>query len=76
MNDIQRAIFRKQNEIAELYRVTSRPETIFKLKLARLRRELKQLQDIPGHMYNVGCMISYMNYTPRTLSEIIKGENK
>ena len=45
MNDIQRAIFRKQNEIAELYRVTSRPETIFKLKLARLNRELKQLQD-------------------------------
>ena len=45
MNDIQHAIFRKQNEIAELYRVTSRPETIFKLKLARLNRELKQLQD-------------------------------
>jgi calcineurin-like phosphoesterase family protein len=35
------------------------------------REELKQLQDIPGRMYNVGCMISYMNYTPRTLDEIL-----
>lgn len=33
--------------------------------------ELKQLQDLPGHMYNVGCMMSYMNYTPRTLDEIM-----
>ena len=24
------------------------------------------------NMYNVGCMISYMNFTPRTLDEIIK----
>lgn len=35
------------------------------------REELKQLQDIPGRMYNVGCMISYMDYTPRTLNEIL-----
>jgi calcineurin-like phosphoesterase family protein len=25
------------------------------------------------NMYNVGCMMPYMNYTPRTLSEIISG---
>lgn len=25
----------------------------------------------PCNMYNVGCMMQYMNYTPRTLNEII-----
>ena len=35
--------------------------------------ELKQLQDIPMRMYNVGCMMPWMNYTPRTLDEIIEG---
>lgn len=35
--------------------------------------ELRQLQDIPMRMYNVGCMMPWMNYTPRTLDEIIKG---
>lgn len=39
------AILRKENEIAELFKVTPRAESVFKLKLARLRRELKQLQD-------------------------------
>ena len=28
---------------------------------------------IPYECYNVGCMLPYMNYTPRTLEEIIKG---
>ena len=28
---------------------------------------------IPYERYNVGCMMPYMNYTPRTLEEIIKG---
>jgi hypothetical protein len=27
-------------------------------------------------MYNVGAMMSYMDYTPRTLDEIIAGYNK
>lgn len=38
--------------------------------------ELRQLQDIPMRMYNVGCMMDWMNYTPRTLEEIIDGYNK
>ena len=38
------------------------------------QRELKQLQDIPMRMYNVGCMIEYIDYTPRTLQEITGGE--
>ena len=40
-----------------------------------LRTELKQLQDIPMRMYNVGCMMEWMDYTPRTLKEIITFDN-
>lgn len=40
-----------------------------------LRAELKQLQDIPMRMYNVGCMMEWMDYTPRTLEEITDGGN-
>ena len=40
------------------------------------QRELKQIQDIPMRMYNVGCMVEYMAYTPRTLQEIIEESDK
>lgn len=40
-----------------------------------LKRELKQLQDIPMRMYNVGCMMKWMDYTPRTLDEILASNN-
>lgn len=40
-----------------------------------LRSELKQLQDIPMRMYNVGCMMEWMDYAPRTLEEITDGGN-
>lgn len=36
-------------------------------------KEAKALQDIPMRVYNVGCMMDYIGYTPRTLEEIIKG---
>jgi len=35
--------------------------------------ETRQLQDIPMRAYNVGCMMDWIRYTPRTLDEIIKG---
>ncbi len=35
------------------------------------KEELKQLQDIPMRMFNVGCMIPGMDYTPRTIEEIL-----
>lgn len=41
--------------------------------IENFRKELAQLQDIPMRMYNVGCMMPYMDYTPRTLDEIISG---
>lgn len=31
---------------------------------------------IPTLLFNVGCMIEYMNYTPRTLVEIIESNKK
>lgn len=36
-------------------------------------KEARALQDIPMRTYNVGCMMDYMDYTPKTLEEIIKG---
>lgn len=36
---------------------------------------LMQQRGIPYECYNVGCMLPYMNYTPRTLNEIISGAN-
>lgn len=36
-------------------------------------KEARALQDIPMRAYNVGCMMDYMNFTPRTLEEIIEG---
>lgn len=34
-----------------------------------------QQRDLPYKCYNVGCMLPYMNYTPRTLDEIIAANN-
>lgn len=36
-----------------------------------IRREMIELYDKPCDMFNVGCMLDYMNYTPRTLEQII-----
>ena len=43
--------------------------------LENWKKELQQLQDLPMRMYNVGVMINYMNYCPRTLDEILEGAN-
>ena len=34
---------------------------------------MPELRFIPFNAYNVGCMLDYMSYTPRTLEEIMKG---
>ena len=31
---------------------------------------------VPSGLFNVGCMIEYMNYTPRTLEEIVDGSKE
>lgn len=38
------------------------------------KRQMSELYDKPCLMWNVGAMIPHMNYTPRTLDEIIGGE--
>ena len=46
--------------------------------IAKLRREVKANSTgygtPSGNFINVGCMMPYMNYTPRTLDEIIAGD--
>lgn len=37
------------------------------------KRQFRDLYDKPCNMFNAGAMMSYMNYTPRTLDEIIEG---
>lgn len=36
-----------------------------------VKREMRELYDRPCEMYNVGAMMNYMNFTPRTLEEIL-----
>ena len=44
--------------------------------MKRVKYEMVALYDKPCNMFNVGCMIPYMNYTPRTFEEIIHSEDK
>lgn len=37
------------------------------------RKELAELQNLPMRMINVGCMMPWMGYTPRTLKDILEG---
>lgn len=37
------------------------------------RKSLEELYACPWRMYNVGCMVPYVNYIPRTIAEIIEG---
>ena len=39
--------------------------------MKQVQYQMKALYDSPCHMYNVGCMIPGMDYTPRTLQEIL-----
>ena len=40
--------------------------------MKQVQYQMRELYLKPSHMYNVGCMIDYMVYTPRTLKEIIE----
>ena len=48
--------------------------------LQKFRKEIKesctQKGYAKGNYVNVGCMLPYMGYTPRTLGEIIEGDRK
>ena len=40
--------------------------------MKQVQYEMRDLYLKPCHMYNVGCMVPYMNYKPRTLKEIVE----
>ena len=48
--------------------------------LEKLRKELQETRTershARAHFINVGCMMPWMDYTPRTLDEILEGEDK
>ncbi len=38
--------------------------------MKQVKYQMEALYDTPCNMYNVGCMVPYMSYTPKTISEI------
>lgn len=40
--------------------------------MKQVKYQMEELYSVPCNMFNVGCMIPGMNYTPRTLEEIIQ----
>ena len=54
---------------------TTREDTIMRKLRFELRNSWRKSGDNYGQFYNVGCMLPYMDYTPRTLDEIIKGDD-
>ena len=42
--------------------------------IENVKRQMTELYDTKCSMHNVGAMMPYINYTPRTLEEITKGE--
>ena len=39
--------------------------------MERIKYEMTELYTVPCLMYNVGAMMPWMDYTPRTLDELI-----
>lgn len=44
--------------------------------MERVKYEMEALYDKPCRMFNCGAMMTYMDYTPRTLEEIVEGQNQ
>lgn len=65
-----------QNHFYGWYHLYGHVHTSFEWNMMEHDRYLmEQLYTKPCEMYNVGCMLPYMNYTPRTLDQIIEGYN-
>lgn len=66
-----------KNHYYGAYHLYGHVHTTFEDKMMdKIKTEMTELYNVPCNMYNVGCMKSYMDYTPRTLEEIIKGAEK
>lgn len=44
--------------------------------MKHIKQEMTDLYNVPCRMYNVGCMVPYMNYTPLPLENIVEGAEK
>lgn len=42
--------------------------------MQHVRKEMEELYTVPCNMFNVGVMMDYMDYTPRTFEEIVNSE--
>ena len=63
-----------RNHFYGWYHLYGHVHTSFEWNMMEHNRYLmEQLYTKPCEMYNVGAMLPYMNYTPRTLDEIITG---
>lgn len=61
-----------KNHFYDWYHLYGHVHTSFEYNMAQYNKFLMQeLYDKDCFMYNVGAMLPYMNYTPRTLDEII-----
>lgn len=63
-----------KNHFYNWYHVYGHVHTSFEWNMMEsVKREMTELYGKPCQMYNCGAMLSYMNYIPRTLDEIIEG---
>lgn len=66
-----------RNHFYGWYHLYGHVHTSFEFNMMEHDRYLmEQLYSEPCEMYNVGCMLPYMDYTPRTFDQIIAGYNK
>ena len=64
-----------KNHFYGWYHLYAHVHTSFEYNMMEHNKYLmKELYDRPCNMYNVGAMMSYMNYTPQTLTDIVLGE--
>lgn len=63
-----------RNHFYGWYHLYGHVHTSFEFNMMEHDRYLmEKLYTKPCEMYNVGCMLPYMDYTPRTLDQIIEG---
>lgn len=66
-----------RNHFYGWYHLYGHVHTSFEWNMMERNRYLfEELYSRPCEMYNVGAMLPYMNYTPRTLDEIVEGYKK
>lgn len=62
-----------RNHYYGAYHLYAHVHTSFEYNMMlNIKRQMEDLYTVPCNMYNVGSMLDYINYTPRTLEEIIE----